>query len=250
MLARCGQIVLAGAPGNGKSHLVRRLAEDLIGQGGGLLEHLVFHAAWRYDDFVQTLRPDGTRQAGRFTGFCRQAAARRGLCVLLIDDAERASLGDVFGEALALLDARGREVALAGGGSLMIPKNVRLIITLDPGTLAGRATQAKLMRSCAVLHVDGDGEELRRLHGDLPFVDALLDLRRAIDAEIDDPERRLPLGFFLRASLPAELPDVWRTEVEPFLLAALSKEPSRAAAFRWDVVARRLGLPDEPPRAG
>jgi len=50
--------------------------------------------------------------------------------------------------------------------------------------------------------------------------------------------------------VPAELPDVWRTEVEPFLLAALSKEPSRAAAFRWDVVARRLGLPEEPPRAG
>jgi 5-methylcytosine-specific restriction enzyme B len=243
-LARRGQLVLCGPPGSGKSHLARRLAEELVARGDGLLEHLVFHRAWRYEDFVQSLRPDGSRQAGRFTAFCRQAAARRGACVLLIDDVERAQLADVFGESLALLDARGREVALAGGGALMVPSNVRLILTLDGGTAAGHKALAELLRSCAVLRVENDGEELRQRHGDAPFVDALLDLRRAIDAEIDDPERCLPLAFFLRARLPAELPEVWRTEVEPFVQEALADEPSRAAAFRWEAVAGRLGMRD------
>jgi len=248
-LQRRGQLVLAGPPGSGKSHLARRLAEDLVAQGDGVLEHLVFHGNWRYADFVQLVRPDGTRHAGRFQAFCRQAAARRGPSVLLIDDAEHAELADVFGEALALLDARGREVTLAGGGTLLVPHNARLILTLDGGGRNGRAALAQLLRACAVLRVHGDEDELRRRHPEAGFVESLLDLRRAIGAEIGDPERSLPLAFFLRAKLPGELPDVWRTEVEPFLVEELAGEPSRAAAYRWEAVAARLGCPEQPAQA-
>ncbi len=243
-LLRRGQLVLCGAPGSGKSHLARRLAEELVAQGDGLIEHLVFHPAWRYADFVQAVRPDGSRHAGRFTSFCRLAAARKGPCVLLIDDAERAELADVFGEALALLDARGREVALAGGGSLVVPANVRIVLTLDASGRAGRAALAQLLRACAVLRVDDEAQVLRERHPGAAFVEPLLDLKRALDAELGDPDRGLPLGYFLRADLPAELEDVWRTEVEPWLTEALVGESSRAAAFRWEAVAGRLGAGD------
>jgi 5-methylcytosine-specific restriction protein B len=241
-LLRRGQLVLAGPPGSGKSHLALRLAEELVASGDGLIEHLVFHPAWRYADFVQAVRPDGTRQAGRFTAFCRLAAARKGPCVLLIDVAERAELADVFGEALALLDARGREVALAGGGSLLVPPNVRVVLTLDASGRAGRAVLGQLLNACAVLRVDGDARALRERCAGAAFVEPLLDLKRALDAGLADPDRGLPLGFFLRADLPAELPDVWRTEVEPWLAEALAGEPSRVAAFRWEAVAERLGV--------
>lgn len=239
-LLRRGQLVLSGAPGSGRSHLARRLAEELVREGDGLLEHLVFHPAWRYADFVQSLRPDGSRHAGRFTAFCRLAAARKGPCVLLIDDAERAELADVFGEALALLDARGREVALAAGGSLVVPANVLVVFTLDASRRAGRAVLAQLLGACAVLRVDGDARELRERHPGTACIEPLLELKRALDAELGEPEAGLPLGFFLRAELPAQLEDVWRTEVEPWLAEALAGEPSRAAAFRWEAVAGRL----------
>ncbi|MBM3984761.1 MAG: hypothetical protein FJ296_03580, partial [Planctomycetes bacterium] len=239
-LLRRGQLVLSGAPGSGKSHLARRLAEELVREGDGLIEQLVFHPAWCYADFVQSVHPDGSRRAGRFTAFCRLAAARKGPCVLLIDNAERAELADVFGEALALLDARGREVALAGGSSLVVPANVLVVLTLDASGRAGRAVLSSLLNSCAVLRVDGDAQALRERHAGAAFVEPLLDLKRAVDAELGDPDRGLPLGFFLRADLAEGLEDVWRTEVEPWLGEALAGEPARAAAFRWEAVAGRL----------
>jgi hypothetical protein len=138
LLARCveaidrkGQIVLCGPPGSGKGRLARRLAARLVEGGDGLRAHLAFHASWTYADFIQQQSPDGQRRMGRFTAFCQQAAERRGRCVLVIEDLQRARVAEVFGEALVLLEQRGSEVLLAGGGSLAIPRNVRLVATVD-----------------------------------------------------------------------------------------------------------------------
>jgi hypothetical protein len=71
-------------------------------------------------------------------------------------------------------------------------------------------------------------------------VEPLLQLRRAVGAELGDAEGGLPMAFFLRARLPLELEAVWRADVEPFLALALAFEPAAAAAFRWEAVAERL----------
>ncbi|HZL99254.1 MAG TPA: AAA family ATPase [Planctomycetota bacterium] len=124
-------MVLYGPPGSGKGRLARRLAARLTEAGDGLRAHLAFHAQWTYADFIQQQLPDGQRRLGRFTAFCRKAAERRGRCVLVIEDLQRARVADVLGEALVLLEQRGSELTLAGGGSLSIPRNVRLIATVD-----------------------------------------------------------------------------------------------------------------------
>jgi len=51
--------------------------------------------------------------------------------VLVIEDLQRAKVAEVLGEALVLLEQRGSELSLAGGGNLSIPCNVRLIATVD-----------------------------------------------------------------------------------------------------------------------
>ena len=128
---RKGQIVLYGPPGSGKGRIARRLAARLVEGGDGLRAHLAFHAGWTYDDFIQRELPDGQRRLGRFAAFCRKAVERRGRCVLVIEDLQRAQVAQVLGEALVLLEQRGSELSLAGGGTLSIPCNVRLIATVD-----------------------------------------------------------------------------------------------------------------------
>jgi hypothetical protein len=128
---RKGQIVLYGPPGSGKGRLARRLAARLVEGSDGLRAHVAFHAAWTYADFIQRELPDGQRRLGRFAAFCRKAVERRGRCVLVIEDLQRAKVAEVLGEALVLLEQRGSELSLAGGGSLSIPCNVRLIATVD-----------------------------------------------------------------------------------------------------------------------
>ena len=66
-------------------------------------------------------------QKGRFLLFCERAAKREGPSVLIIDEINRANLSRVFGELMYLLEYRDREVPLAGGKTLSIPANVRII---------------------------------------------------------------------------------------------------------------------------
>ena len=152
LLTRCveaidrkGQIVLHGPPGSGKGRLARRLAARLAESGDGLRAHLAFHAQWTYEDFIQRELPDGQRRLGRFATFCRKATERRGRCVLVIEDLQRARVAEVFGEALVLLEQRGNELTLAGGGTLCIPRNVRIIATVD-------SSHEELIEADRVLH--------------------------------------------------------------------------------------------------
>jgi hypothetical protein len=138
-IERKGQAILYGPPGTGKTYVAERLAKHLVGGGDGFAELVQFHPAYAYEDFVQGIRPktaDGGGLSypmvpGRFLEFCAKAAQRGDRCVLIIDEINRANLARVFGELMYLLEYRDREVPLAGGGTLRIPKNVRVIGTMN-----------------------------------------------------------------------------------------------------------------------
>lgn len=56
--------IIFGAPGTGKSFLLKQEAEELIGRTGGTLERVTFHPDYTYAQFVGTYKPisdaDGT----------------------------------------------------------------------------------------------------------------------------------------------------------------------------------------------
>jgi 5-methylcytosine-specific restriction protein B len=79
---------------------------------------------------------------------------------------------------------------------------------------------------------------LRRYHEEGSFdVTGLISVVRRLNDEIDDPNYALGISYFLRDDLSVALPDIWRTEIEPYIEEYFFDQPAKVAAFRWDAIA-------------
>jgi hypothetical protein len=239
-----GQAIIYGPPGTGKTYLAERLAHHLAA-GGGFVEIVQFHPAYTYEDFIQGLRPQTTSGGrltyrltpGRFLEFCRRAQGTRDRCVLIVDEINRANLAQVFGELMYLLEYRNRAIPLAGGGMLQIPANVRLIGTMNTADRSIALVDHALRRRFAFLALRPDYDALRRYHEQRGFdVEGLIVVVQRLNAEIDDPHYALGISYFLRSDLAVALPDIWRTEIEPYIEEYFFDQPAKVAAFRWDAI--------------
>ena len=125
-------IILAGPPGTGKTHLSDGI-KDIVGE-----EHfslIQFHPATTYEDFVGGLRPtdDGkfTYKPGHLAKICTDAIDdTQNLYCLWIDEINRANLPAVMGECIYALEHREKEV-LTPYASLTIPNNILIIGTMN-----------------------------------------------------------------------------------------------------------------------
>ena len=163
-LQRKKQAILYGPPGTGKTYVARRLAQHLVATAeadDGFLELVQFHPAYAYEDFIQGIRPqtddDGALsydlERGRFLEFVDKAREREGTCVLIIDEINRANIARVFGELMYLLEYRDDEIALAAGGTLQHPENVRLIGTMNTADRSIALVDHALRRRFAFLEL-------------------------------------------------------------------------------------------------
>lgn len=246
------QAIFYGPPGTGKTYLAQRLARFLVGAGDGFSDLVQFHPAYAYEDFIQGIRPvalpDGSLSyemaPGRFLEFCAEARRRQGICVLIIDEINRANLSRVFGELMYLLEYRDQEIPLAGGGALSIPANVRLLGTMNTADRSVALVDHALRRRFAFIALQPDYELLRRYHEEEATgfpVEALAALLQQLNARIADPHYALGITYFLRTDLARQLADIWRTEVEPYLEEYFFDQPEQVDAFRWERIAGRFG---------
>ncbi|MBK9032051.1 MAG: AAA family ATPase [Myxococcales bacterium] len=125
------QIIIQGPPGTGKTWVAERLARWLVNGAEDRIRLTQFHPAYSYEDFIQGIRPRlvGTAVSyelapGSFLDLCREMP-RQGPVVLIIDEINRANLPRVFGELMYLLEYRDRQVRLASGGNLQVPRQPR-----------------------------------------------------------------------------------------------------------------------------
>ncbi|MCA9942498.1 MAG: AAA family ATPase, partial [Anaerolineales bacterium] len=209
-IERKGQAILYGPPGTGKTFLAQKLAQHLTQAQGGFWEMVQFHPAYAYEDFVQGIRPFTDDNGllhynlvpGRFLDFCQRASQHDGLCVLVIDEINRANLAAVFGELMLLLEYRDAAIPLASGGSFHIPTNVRLIGTMNTADRSIALVDHALRRRFAFIHLPPNYDVLRQFHASTSYdPEPLIKLLQRLNRQIADPHYSVGITFFLEENL-------------------------------------------------
>lgn len=245
------QVVLYGPPGTGKTFLAERLARHLISGADGFRELVQFHPAYAYEDFIQGIRPRANKGGsldypvvpGRFLEFCSKAEKRGGTCVLIIDEINRANLARVFGELMYLLEYRDHSAPLSAGGVLRVPQNVHLIGTMNTADRSIALVDHALRRRFRFLQLAPNYTVLEQFHerNKTGFpAGKLTAVLQHLNNQIDDGHYEIGISFFLHTDLSAQLPDIWQTEIEPYLEEYFFDQPAKVDEFRWDKVSPKV----------
>lgn len=251
-IERKKQAILYGPPGTGKTFMAQKLADHLVGSTTGHVELIQLHPAYAYEDFIQGLRPtagaDGTLdyrlEPGRFMRFCEEARSRGDApSVLIIDEINRANLARVFGELMYLLEYRGESIPLAAGQRLSIPKNVRIIGTMNTADRSIALVDHALRRRFAFIELAPNVDTLRNFHAESGLrLAGLIDTLKRLNHDIADPHYSVGVTFFMVDDLPRHIADIWRMEIEPYLDEYFFAQRDKAETYRWDRVADAIGL--------
>ena len=143
-------VILAGAPGTGKTTIARCIAKEIT--SGGItkadgtysrqkplkkyLEVVQFSAQYSYEDFVSGLKADEngswTLTPGAFKSMCDKAQTdQKKKYVLIIDEINRANTEEVLVEMFNLMESRGIEITSRTGEKLVMPENLYIIATMN-----------------------------------------------------------------------------------------------------------------------
>ncbi|CAD5942227.1 McrB family protein [Planktothrix agardhii] len=250
---RKGQIILQGPPGTGKTFIAKKLAEHLTRGKDGFSEIIQFHPSYSYEDFIQGIRPRTENGQltydlvpGRFLEFCKKAESYDDVCVLIIDEINRANLSNVFGELMYLLEYREQEICLAGSHEpFKIPKNVRIIGTMNTADRSIALVDHALRRRFAFIKIAPNYNILKRYHeGDEIYfsIDQLIEVLKDINKMINDPNYEMGISFFLIWHIEDKIQDIWEMEIEPYLEEYFYNALDKIEGFRWDKVKIKLGL--------
>jgi len=245
------QAIFYGAPGTGKTYIADQLAKHLISGTDGFLELVQFHPAYSYEDFIQGIRPqsqDGQLTyplvPGRFLEFCQKAESRQGLCVLIIDEINRANLAQVFGELMYLLEYRNKKIRLSGSNEpFSIPENVRIIGTMNTADRSIALIDHALRRRFAFIELRPNYQVLERYHEKHKTgfkVDGLIEMLKQLNNAIANKHYELGISFFLTENLDEQIEDIWQMEIEPYLEEYFFDQLDKVDKFRWDKIKHNI----------
>lgn len=252
-IRRKKQAIFYGPPGTGKTLAATSVASFLAGNGDGLVETVQFHPSFSYEDFIEGRRPQtdskGRLQypvlSGRFQEFCERASQKRGPCVMVIDEFNRANLSQVLGELLFLLEYRNQTLTLPGSGKhFSIPGNVYILGTMNTADRSIAVADLALRRRFTFLRIPANPDVLRAYHAKRSGlnVNNLIDQLKIVNAAINDPNLEIGPSYFMSPDLKVTLEGIWRTEIEPYLEEVFADALDRVEPFRWEQVKGKIGF--------
>ena len=159
---------------------------------------------------------------------------------MIIDEINRANLARVFGELMYLLEYRDQQIPLSAGGEpFKIPKNVYLIGTMNTADRSIALVDHALRRRFSFIRINPDYDVLKKhFEPHNHPADALISVLREINKAIDDPNYEIGISFFMRNDnkLKEHLPDIWRSEIEPYLEEFFYDQPGKVSPYRWSAL--------------
>lgn len=258
-LTRKKSLILQGCPGVGKTYIAKFLLR-LLNESCSDTELVQFHPSYTYEDFIQGIRPTTNTSGGltyevvpgHFKKFCDKARQADDICVFIIDEINRANLSQVFGELMYLLEYRDSEIKLAGSDEpFSIPKNVRIIGTMNTADRSIALIDHALRRRFAFIRLTPNYNILRRYHEHHETgcnVEGLIRVLQDLnDNAIKDVNYQLGISYFLTESLQNDIADIWEMEVEPYLEEYFFDSPEKYKEFRWDNVRDRIEIAPADP---
>lgn len=239
------QIVLAGPPGTGKSHIAELLARYLT-QDEPLARRLVqFHPSYTYEEFIEGLRPvskNGSisfeRTDGIVLSFAEDMEPGK-TRVLVVDEMNRANLPRVFGELMYLLEKRDQPIDLLYSRDFTLPADLLFIGTMNTADRSIRSIDIALRRRFSIFELPPSDDILERYYktraNEVPdLLDGFRQLNERLTEEID---RHHTIGhtFFMGDPFThARLRHVWRRQLVPLLEEYFFDQPDLAATFRLE----------------
>ncbi len=192
-------LILQGPPGTGKTWLAKRLAYALIGNRSvRRVRPCQFHPNLSYEDFVRGWRPSGDGRLalvdGPFLEAINDAGKEPSLdFVVVIEEINRGSPAQIFGEMLTLLEAdkRTAEEAMAlsyprnPGERVHVPPNLYVIGTMNVADRSLALVDLALRRRFAFIDLEPAlGDPWRNWVSERYEIDAsfLADIQRRLSA--------------------------------------------------------------------
>ena len=229
-------VIFVGPPGTSKSWYAMSVALALTEGDSACVRSVQFHPSFQYEDFVEGYVP---RDSGQFELtpkhlrlVCEQATNEpQKTHVLVIDEISRCDAARVFGEALTYIEMtkRGMTFSLSSGTQMQIPRNVRILATMNPWDRGVDDIDFALSRRFCHIAMDPNTDILRQIlsQGSLQqgTIDAVVRFFEAVQ-RLQNPLCHIGHAYFVPARDEESLGRLWRMQLRHHFARACRLDPS------------------------